>query len=176
MTKQEIEREVNILRSINHQNIVQLHGFYEEDENFVLLLELVAGGELFARVAELEKLPEDEATLFVSQILHGVEHLHNLGIVHLDLKNFRVWDAVLPSQLQYSAEPAEMEVIRFPGLTRVYGPGLRSVKEHRQDDGLAHLQFTVQMNTVANPHGGLQEICWATLSLILVLGDSVIPS
>ncbi|VDK71336.1 unnamed protein product [Dibothriocephalus latus] len=86
MTKQEVEREVNILRSINHQNIVQLHGFYEKDENFVLLLELVAGGELFARVAELEKLPEEECIFFVSQILRGVEHLHNLGIVHLDLK------------------------------------------------------------------------------------------
>nr|VZI44960.1 unnamed protein product [Spirometra erinaceieuropaei] len=86
MTKQEIEREVNILRSINHQNIVKLHGFYEEDMNFVLLLELVAGGELFARVAELEKLPEEEASFFVTQILRGVEHLHQLGIVHLDLK------------------------------------------------------------------------------------------
>ncbi|VDL92879.1 unnamed protein product [Schistocephalus solidus] len=72
------------------------------------------------------------------------------------LQDFRVRDPVLPSQLQYSAEAAEMEVIQFPGLVQVDGPGFRSVKECRQDDGLAHHQFGVQVNTVAIQHGGLQ--------------------
>ncbi|VDL97071.1 unnamed protein product [Schistocephalus solidus] len=45
------------------------------------------------------------------------------------LQAFRVRDPVLPSQLQYSAEAAEMKVIQLPGLVRVDGPGLRSVKE-----------------------------------------------
>ncbi|VDM00089.1 unnamed protein product [Schistocephalus solidus] len=49
-----------------------------------------------------------------------------------------------------------MKVIQIPGLLRVNGPGLRSVKECRQDDGLVHLQFGVQVNTVAIQHGGLQ--------------------
>ncbi|VDL88189.1 unnamed protein product [Schistocephalus solidus] len=52
------------------------------------------------------------------------------------LQDFRVRDPVLPYQLQYSAEAAEMEVIQFPGLVRVDGPGLRSLKEHRQYDAL----------------------------------------
>ncbi|VDL87428.1 unnamed protein product [Schistocephalus solidus] len=72
------------------------------------------------------------------------------------LQDFRVRDPVLPSQLQYSAEAAEMKVIQLPGLVRVDRPGFRSVKECRQDDGLVHLQFGVQVNTVAIPHGGLQ--------------------
>uniref|UniRef100_A0A183TU48 ZU5 domain-containing protein n=1 Tax=Schistocephalus solidus TaxID=70667 RepID=A0A183TU48_SCHSO len=72
------------------------------------------------------------------------------------LQDFRVRDPVLPSQLQYSAEAAEMKVIQLPGLVRVDGPGFRSVKECRQDNGLVHLQFGVQVNTVAIPHGGLQ--------------------
>ncbi len=46
----------------------------------------VSGGELFARVAEIDRLPEEEAVCFISQIIQGVEHLHDLGIVHLDLK------------------------------------------------------------------------------------------
>ncbi|VDL97798.1 unnamed protein product [Schistocephalus solidus] len=49
-----------------------------------------------------------------------------------------------------------MEVIQLPGFIRVIGPGLRSVKEFRQDDGLVPLRFGVQVNTVAIPHGGLQ--------------------
>ncbi|VDL87873.1 unnamed protein product [Schistocephalus solidus] len=73
------------------------------------------------------------------------------------LQDFRVHDTVLPSQLQYSEEAAEMEVIQLPGLFRVDGPGLRSVNQCRQDDGLLHLQFGLQVNTVAFPHRGLQS-------------------
>ena len=46
----------------------------------------VTGGELFARVAELDRLEEQEAVYFTGQILLGVNHMHQLGIVHLDLK------------------------------------------------------------------------------------------
>ncbi|VDM00567.1 unnamed protein product [Schistocephalus solidus] len=87
-------------------------------------------------------------------------HLPQHGVDAEDsgmLQDFRVWDPVLPSQLQYSALAAEMEVIQLPDLVQVDGPGLRSVKECRQDDGLLHLQFGVQVNTVAIPHGDLQS-------------------
>ncbi|VDL92681.1 unnamed protein product [Schistocephalus solidus] len=49
-----------------------------------------------------------------------------------------------------------MEAIQLPGLVRVDGPDLCSVKECRQDDGFVHLQFGVQVNTVAIPHKALQ--------------------
>ncbi|VDL93247.1 unnamed protein product [Schistocephalus solidus] len=45
------------------------------------------------------------------------------------LQDFRVRDPVLPSQFQYSAEAAEIEMIQLPDLVRVDGPGLRSAKE-----------------------------------------------
>ncbi|VDL86518.1 unnamed protein product [Schistocephalus solidus] len=72
------------------------------------------------------------------------------------LQEFRVRDPDLPSQLQYSAEAAKMEVSQRPGLVQVDSPGLRSVKECRQDDGLEHLPFGVQVNTFGIPHEGLQ--------------------
>ncbi|VDM00843.1 unnamed protein product [Schistocephalus solidus] len=50
-----------------------------------------------------------------------------------------------------------MEVIKLPSLVRVDNPGLRSIKECHQDDGLVHLQFGVQVNTVVIPDGGLQS-------------------
>ncbi len=43
------------------------------------------GGELF-RVIAIDPLPEDRAREVVFQILEGVQHLHTLNIVHLDLK------------------------------------------------------------------------------------------
>ncbi|VDL99044.1 unnamed protein product [Schistocephalus solidus] len=51
------------------------------------------------------------------------------------LQDFRVRDPVFPSQLQYSAEAAEMEVIQLPGLIAVDGLGLRSVNECRKHNG-----------------------------------------
>ncbi|VDM05131.1 unnamed protein product [Schistocephalus solidus] len=56
---------------------------------------------------------------------------------------------VLPSRLHLSAKAAEMEVIQLPGFVRVDDPGLRS-------DGLEHIWFSVQVNIVAIPHGGLR--------------------
>ncbi|VDM01458.1 unnamed protein product [Schistocephalus solidus] len=82
---------------------------------------------------------------------HGVD-AEDSGL----LQDFRVQDPVFPSLLQYSAEAAEMKVIQLPGLVRVEGPGLRSVKEYRQDGGLVHLQFGVHVNTVAIQNGGMQ--------------------
>ncbi|VDL93804.1 unnamed protein product [Schistocephalus solidus] len=79
-------------------------------------------------------------------------HLPQHGVDAEDsgpLRYFRIPDPVLPASFQHSAEAAEMEVIQLPGLVRVDGSGLRSVKECRQDDGLLHLQFGVQVNTVA---------------------------
>ncbi|VDL96120.1 unnamed protein product [Schistocephalus solidus] len=71
-------------------------------------------------------------------------------------QDIRVRDPVLPSELQYSAVAAEMEVIQLHVLVRVDGPGLCFVKECRQDDGLVNLPFGVQVNTVAIPHRDLQ--------------------
>ncbi|VDK26023.1 unnamed protein product [Taenia asiatica] len=86
MTPEEVEREVQVLRSIDHHTIVKLHEIYEHDDYSIILLELVSGGELFDRVAEFERLEEQEAVFFIAQILLGVNHMHQLGIVHLDLK------------------------------------------------------------------------------------------
>ncbi|VDL96837.1 unnamed protein product [Schistocephalus solidus] len=80
----------------------------------------------------------------------------NSIITDAEDKDFHVWDPVLLSQLQYSAEAADMEVIQLPGLVRVDVQGLHSVKECCQDVGLVHLQFGVQVNTMEMPHGGLQ--------------------
>ncbi|VDL99484.1 unnamed protein product [Schistocephalus solidus] len=89
-----------------------------------------------------------------SQLLlpqHGVD-VEDFG----PLKDFHVRDPVLPSQLQYSAEAAEMEVIQLPGLIRVDASGLHYVKKCRQDDGLVQMQFGVQVNTMVIAQGGLQ--------------------
>ena len=44
------------------------------------------GGELFDYVVKHQRLKEDEACKFLQQIISGIEYLHELGIVHRDMK------------------------------------------------------------------------------------------
>lgn len=99
VSREEIEREVSILREIRHPNIITLHDVFENKTDVVLILELVSGGELFDFLAEKESLTEDEATQFLKQILDGVHYLHSKRIAHFDLKpeNIMLLDKNVPS-------------------------------------------------------------------------------
>lgn len=91
VSREEIEREVNILREIQHSNIITLHDIFENKTDVILILELVSGGELFDFLAEKESLTEEEATQFLKQILDGVQYLHSKRIAHFDLKVSDWW-------------------------------------------------------------------------------------
>ncbi|MCJ8746934.1 hypothetical protein PDJAM_G00147570 [Pangasius djambal] len=86
VSKEDIEREVSILKQIQHPNVITLHDVFENKNEVILILELVAGGELFDFLAEKESLSEEEATEFLKQILDGVNYLHSKHIAHFDLK------------------------------------------------------------------------------------------
>ncbi|XP_047671546.1 death-associated protein kinase 3 [Tachysurus fulvidraco] len=99
VSREEIEREVNILREIQHSNIITLHDIFENKTDVILILELVSGGELFDFLAEKESLSEEEATQFLKQILDGVHYLHSKHIAHFDLKpeNIMLLDKNVPN-------------------------------------------------------------------------------
>ncbi|XP_016365565.1 death-associated protein kinase 3-like [Sinocyclocheilus rhinocerous] len=99
VSREEIEREVNILREIQHSNIITLHDIFENKTDVILILELVSGGELFDFLAEKESLTEEEATQFLKQILDGVHYLHSKRIAHFDLKpeNIMLLDKNVPN-------------------------------------------------------------------------------
>uniref|UniRef100_A0A3B3R0F1 Death-associated protein kinase 1 n=1 Tax=Paramormyrops kingsleyae TaxID=1676925 RepID=A0A3B3R0F1_9TELE len=86
VTREDIEREVSILKEIQHPNVITLYDVFENKNEVILILELVAGGELFDFLAEKESLTEEEATEFLKQILDGVFYLHSKQIAHFDLK------------------------------------------------------------------------------------------
>uniref|UniRef100_G3RK78 Death-associated protein kinase 2 n=1 Tax=Gorilla gorilla gorilla TaxID=9595 RepID=G3RK78_GORGO len=98
VSREEIEREVSILRQVLHHNVITLHDVYENRTDVVLILELVSGGELFDFLAQKESLSEEEATSFIKQILDGVNYLHTKKIAHFDLKpeNIMLLDKNIP--------------------------------------------------------------------------------
>lgn len=84
-----VERTMNektILGQVNHPSIVKLFYAFQDDSKLYLILEYLDGGELFQHL-KLEKfLNEDKSAIYLAQMVLGLEHLHNIGIVYRDLK------------------------------------------------------------------------------------------
>jgi protein-serine/threonine kinase len=83
---QKIYREIQILRQLDHPNIVRLHEMVETDRHIGIILEYASGGELFDYILNHRYLKDGPARKLFSQLISGVGYLHRKGIVHRDLK------------------------------------------------------------------------------------------
>ena len=79
------QREAQVLASLNHPNIGQIHGIEEADGTLALVLELVEGPTLADRIAR-GPIPVDEALPIAKQIAEALEAAHEAGVIHRDLK------------------------------------------------------------------------------------------
>jgi calcium/calmodulin-dependent protein kinase I len=81
-----ITREIEIMKRLNHPNILRLLDVYENEEYVFIVLPLIEGGSLFEKIVEYGCFYEDDAQYIIRQILQAVGYLHQCGIVHRDLK------------------------------------------------------------------------------------------
>ncbi|KAJ5092583.1 hypothetical protein NUU61_007453 [Penicillium alfredii] len=81
-----IEREVVIMKLIEHPNVISLYDVWENRGELYLVLEYVEGGELFDYVSNNGPLPEEEAVRLFRQIIAGLGYCHRFNICHRDLK------------------------------------------------------------------------------------------
>ena len=77
-------REARAIGRVRHRNIVQIYDAGEQDGCLYLVLELIPGGSLAERLGG--PLPARVAAGLMETVARAVEHLHEAGIVHLDLK------------------------------------------------------------------------------------------
>ncbi|KAF9813682.1 hypothetical protein IEO21_05453 [Rhodonia placenta] len=81
-----VEREIEVLRSLKHPNIVRLYDVIETDKYIGIILEYASGGELFDHILAHRYLREKDACKLFSQLISGVWYIHQKKIVHRDLK------------------------------------------------------------------------------------------
>ena len=84
--KEDVEDEIHLLRRLKHPNLSGFIDVFDTPKNYVIIIELLAGGRLFDHLAVMDNLSEKVAIGYVREILEGVQHLRDLSIVHLDLK------------------------------------------------------------------------------------------
>ncbi|CAG9115447.1 unnamed protein product [Plutella xylostella] len=81
-----IRREVQIMSSVRHPNIVHIYEVFENSEKMILVMEYCSGGELYDYLSQKKVLQEDEARRLFRQIATAVYYCHIHKICHRDLK------------------------------------------------------------------------------------------
>jgi serine/threonine protein kinase len=81
--------EIELMRCISHENIIQLYEVYETDRSIYLLLELIQGKSLqdiLKKPSFKESYSEAKVMVMINSILEGLAYLATKGIMHRDLK------------------------------------------------------------------------------------------
>ena len=81
-----IEREIVIMKLIEHPNIMRLYDVWETSTELYLILEYVEGGELFDYLCSKGRLSSKEALGYFQQIITAIDYCHRFNIAHRDLK------------------------------------------------------------------------------------------
>ncbi|WBW75287.1 MAPK-activated protein kinase Cmk2 [Schizosaccharomyces osmophilus] len=108
-----VHKEVNIMRRIQHKNIVTLLDFIEADDFFYLILELAEGGEIFHKIVHFTYFSEQLARHVIVQIADAIQHLHDVcGIVHRDIKPENVLFKPIPFHPTENYKPPPLDPIK----------------------------------------------------------------
>ncbi|KAJ1726119.1 hypothetical protein LPJ61_005408 [Coemansia biformis] len=78
--------ERSILSEVQHPFIVKLFYAFQSNSKLYLIMEYVAGGELFTHMAKERIFSEDQASFYAAELVLAIAHLHTLGIVFRDTK------------------------------------------------------------------------------------------
>lgn len=127
-----ILKEVQIMRNLKHEGIVDLLSFSESRDFYFLVLELMEGGELFHQIVKLTYFSEALARHVILQVAHAIRYLHEeRGVVHRDIKpenllfeSIKIIPSKQPVQRPYDEEK-EDEGEFMPGIG---GGGIGRVK------------------------------------------------
>ena len=82
-----IKKEIDLLKSLDHPNIVKYYDFFQEEEYIYLMMEYLEGCTLKQYIKKNENISEDNARIIIKQLLTALSYLHyTCDICHRDVK------------------------------------------------------------------------------------------
>ncbi|OSX81569.1 hypothetical protein BU14_0014s0117 [Porphyra umbilicalis] len=81
-----IWRELNVMKAVNHPNIVRTYDIFDTRTRLYIVLEYMPGGTLADLLKHTGRFTEAQARPVLRDILRGVAYLHSKSVVHRDLK------------------------------------------------------------------------------------------
>ncbi|SBS83161.1 calcium-dependent protein kinase 3, putative (CDPK3) [Plasmodium ovale curtisi] len=87
-------QEIDIMKNLDHPNVVKLLETFEDNEHIYLVMELCTGGELFDKIVKKGSFVEIYASFIMKQVYSVLNYLHIRNICHRDIKpeNFLFYD------------------------------------------------------------------------------------
>lgn len=84
----QLEKEVFIQSTLNHKNILNCFGSFEDKDYYYLILEIAPHGDLFSLMKRQQNKRFDEkiSACFVKQVCEALICIHDAGFMHRDLK------------------------------------------------------------------------------------------
>jgi p70 ribosomal S6 kinase len=81
-----IRAERDILTRVKHPFVVRMYCSFQTTEKLFIIMDYLAGGELFLRLGREGIFLEKTASFYLAEIILALKHLHSRGILHRDLK------------------------------------------------------------------------------------------
>lgn len=87
--RKKLKNEAEILRKMDHPNIIKLYEIFEDKKYYYIITEFLTGGELFEKITDEDfygDFTEKDAANIMQQVFRGINYCHSKNIVHRDLK------------------------------------------------------------------------------------------
>jgi calcium-dependent protein kinase len=87
--RKKLKNEAEILRKMDHPNIIKLYEIFEDKKYYYIITEFLTGGELFEKITDEDfygDFTEKDAANIMQQVFRGINYWHSSNIVHRDLK------------------------------------------------------------------------------------------
>ncbi|CAI2361515.1 unnamed protein product [Moneuplotes crassus] len=105
-----VMKEIQMMKSIDHPDIVKVLEIYRDSKKIYLVMELVQGEELFDYILRKEKLREWETRKIIRQLVQIVKYLNSVKIAHRDLK---------PENIMINSKSLKIKLLDF-GLSSYF--------------------------------------------------------
>ncbi len=105
-------REIEIVRALAHEHIVEVYGFGETEEVVFLVMRLLDGGSLRTKLDATRQLPVGLAALYGAQMARALHYAHQHSIIHRDVK---------PSNMLFAKENPYHLLLADFGIAKIQG-------------------------------------------------------
>lgn len=118
----DILREIELLKSLDHQNIIKIFEFYEGMKMFYIVTEFCKGGELFTKLKQEGGQDEITAGIIMFQLFSAINYCHSRKVMHRDLKPENIMLTTKPKNNKF-----EIKIIDF-GTAKIFDPRKKMTK------------------------------------------------